>query len=188
MPPIKLLKGDRQFYGEIKPPGSSTQEQLAKPAPPPDANSDVPLTNDFSRQNFKTENIKDPYSREQRKGESIELEKVGIEELKEKEDLGSRFVSFLQTPIISTSAEAQKAQADRETARITGDESYAPVKSEIRPVGEVPAAVGSRVMDFLEKEFMKVILLVGGVYLAGQFLEGVGKNLGNKKSDYKVSD
>jgi len=43
-------------------------------------------------------------------------------------------------------------------------------------------------MDFLEKEFMKVILVVGGVYLAGQFLEGVGKNLGNKKSDYKVSD
>lgn len=188
MPPIKLLRGDRQFYGEIKPPGTSNQDQLAKPAPPPDVNSNVPLATETQRENFGTENIKDPYSREQRKGESIELEKVGIEELKEKTDLGSRFVSFLQTPIVSTSTEAQKAQSERETARITGDESYAPVKSEIRPVGEVPAEVGNRVMNFIEKEFMKVVLVIGGVYLAGQFLEGIGKNLGNKKSDYKVSE
>ena len=188
MPPIKLLKGDKQFYGEIKPPGTSTQEQLQHPAPPPNADGDVPLTNDFQRENFKTLNEKDPYAREKRTGESIELEKVGIEELKEKEDLGSRFVSFLQTPIISTSQEAQKSQADRETARITGDESYAPVKSEIRPIGEVPLEIGNRVMNFIEKELLKVILLAGGVYLAGQFLEGVGKNLGNKKSDYKVSE
>jgi len=181
MPPMLLLKGDKQFYGEIKPIGSSTQDELKKPAPPPDLNN-VPLTNDISRENHLTENIKDPYASEKREGEGVAIEKdiKDIEKLKKSNDLGSRFVSFLQTPIVSTDKASQEEQKQRELSRI--GVAPEPVSNNVRPVGEVPYSIGLRTINFLEGKFMNILVLAAGVYLAGQFIQGVGKGSSKKES------
>ena len=57
MPPILLLKGDKNFYGELKPAGLGNVEKLLKPAPAPESGSNVPLTNEVQRENRLTENI-----------------------------------------------------------------------------------------------------------------------------------
>ena len=177
MPPMLLLKGDKQFYGEIKPIGLGDPQKLKKPAPAPESGSNVPLTNENQRDNRLTENIKDPYSQEKRES-AIEEKVINTEEIKSKDDLGSRFVKFLQTPIVETDEISAKTQKQRELSRI----GVAPevVTNDVRPVGEVPMEIGNRVMDFIEKELLKVILLAGGLYLAGQFVQGVGQNVGKK--------
>ena len=75
-----LLKGDKQFYGEINPPGSGNPEKLKNPAPPPDL-SNVPVTNEVQRENRLTENIKDPYSKEERES-SLEDKVVNVDKNK----------------------------------------------------------------------------------------------------------
>ena len=182
-----LLKGDRQFYGEIKPQGTGSADLLKKPAPPPDPASNVPLTNEIQRENRLTENIKDPYSKEERKGESIEKGIKDVEKLKKSNDLGSRFVSFLQTPLTETDEISDKNQKQRELSRI--GVAPEPVSNEVRPVGEVPLELGNRVANFVEKEFFKVILLFGGIYLAGQFIQGVGSGAtSTRKKNNPVSE
>ena len=52
--------------------------------------------------------------------------------------------------------------------------------NEIRPVGEVPAALADRVGNFIEKELLKVILLFGGIYIAGEFVKGIGRGVSEK--------
>lgn len=173
-----LLKGDKQFYGELKPKGSGSADLLKKPAPAPDPATNVPLTNEAQRQNRLTENIKDPYSKEERKGEAIEKDVKDVEKLKSSNDLGSRFVSFLQTPLIDVDEVSAKTQKQRELSRI--GVAPEPVSNDVRPVGEIPLDLGNRVVNFIEKEFLKVLLLVGGVYLAGQFIQGVGVGTGSK--------
>lgn len=177
MPPMLLLKGDKKFYGELKPIGLGDPEKLKKPAPPPESGSNVPLTNENQRENRLTENIKDPYSQEKRES-SIEDKIINTEEIKSKDDLGSRFVKFLQTPLAEVDEVSAKNQKQRELSRI--GVAPEPVSNEVRPVGEVPAALGNRVMDFIEKELLKVLLLAGGLYLAGQLVQGVGQNIGKK--------
>tara|TARA_R110001606_G_scaffold377646_1_gene536817 strand:- start:118 stop:300 length:183 start_codon:yes stop_codon:yes gene_type:complete len=54
------------------------------------------------------------------------------------------------------------------------------VINEVRPIGEVPIDLGNRVINFIEKELLKVVLLVGGLYIAGQFVQGVGQNVSKK--------
>jgi len=180
MPPMLLLKGDKQFYGELKPKGSGSADLLKKPAPAPDPATNVPLTNEAQRQNRLTENIKDPYSKEERKGEAIEKDVKDVEKLKSSNDLGSRFVSFLQTPLVDVDEVSAKTQKQRELSRI--GVAPEPVSNDVRPVGEIPLDLGNRVVNFIEKEFLKVLLLVGGVYLAGQFIQGVGVGTGGSKS------
>lgn len=176
MPPMLLLKGDKQFYGEINPAGSGNPEKLKKPAPPPDL-SNVPLTNEVQRENRLTENIKDPYSREERES-ALEDKVVNVEKNKGEEDLGSRFVKFLQTPLVDVDEVSTKNQKQRELSRI--GVAPEPVSNEVRPVGEIPMELGNRVMNFIEKELLKVVLLAGGLYLAGQFVQGIGQNVGKK--------
>lgn len=180
MPPMLLLKGDKQFYGELKPQGTSTQAELKKPAPPPDR-SNVPLTNEIARDKSVTENIKDPYASETRKGESIEKDIKDIEKLQKSNDLGSRFVSFLQTPIADVDEVATKNQKQRELSRI--GVAPEPVSNEVRPIGEVPMELGNRAFKFFEDQFMKILVLGAGVYLAGQFLQGAARSTGSKKNN-----
>ncbi len=182
MPPILLLKGDKQFYGELKPKGSGSADLLMKPAPAPDPATNVPLTNEAQRKNRLTENIKDPYSKEERKGEAIEKDVKDVEKLKASagSDLGSRFVSFLQTPIVDVDEVSAKNQKQRELSRI--GVAPEPVSNDVRPVGEIPLDLSNRVVNFIEKEFLKVLLLVGGVYLAGQFIQGVATGTGGSKT------
>ncbi len=185
MPPMLLLKGDSQFYGQLKPQGTSNQDELKKPAPPPDR-SNVPLTNEVARDKSRTENIKDPYASEERKGESIEKDIKDIEKLKNADDLGSRFVKFLQTPIVDTDETSTKTQKQRELSRI----GVAPevVTNDVRPVGEVPMELGNRALNFLEGQFMKILLLGAGVYLAGQFIQGAGVGATGKKKNNPASE
>jgi len=46
-----LLKGDKNFYGELKPKGSVDPQQLERPPPPPNPMSNVKLSNPLQRQN-----------------------------------------------------------------------------------------------------------------------------------------
>lgn len=181
MPPLKILQGDLKFYGEIKPPGTSHKDVLKKPAPLPDPVTHVPLTNPAQREHRSVQNEKDPYSKEEVVTTiSQDNDAIPIEELKTKDDLGSRFVSFLQKPIIETSETAKKEQSDREISRISGDEKLAPVINTVRPIGEVPADIGNKLMDFVENKLLNIILLASGIYLAGKFIEG---SVSKKKSD-----
>ena len=67
MPPILLLKGDKNFYGELKPKLNGDADLLEKPAPPPNPMSNVALTNDIQRAHATrrlTDNINDPNAKE----------------------------------------------------------------------------------------------------------------------------
>ena len=98
-----------------------------------------------------------------------------------------RFVSFLQTPIVDVDEVSAKTQKQRELSRI--GVAPEPVTNDVRPVGEVPMELGNRVANFIEKEFFKVILLAGGIYLAGQFIQGVGVGTtGTRKKNNPVSE
>ena len=50
MPPIKLLRGDKHFYGEIAPAGKGDADNLENPAPPPNPLSRIPLKTETQRQ------------------------------------------------------------------------------------------------------------------------------------------
>ncbi len=181
MPPILLLKQDSTFYTDpFKQKEVSNPEKLEKPAPPPDVVSNVRVTNENHRNNNRlTENLADPDSRENPEF-SGELVKKDVEKLKGQDDLGSRFVKFLQEPIVKVSDETEKQQKKREVARITGDDTIAPATNEIRPFGEVPAAAAEAFMNFLRKEFMKIVFVAGGIYIAGEFVKGIGSGIQEK--------
>ena len=84
-----------------------------------------------------------------------ELVAKDVEKLKKSDDLGSKLVSFLQTPIVPVSVEAERDQKKREVARIgITDDNLA--ENQIRPVGEVPSAIAQRGMDFIENKFIQV--------------------------------
>jgi len=192
MPPVLLLKTDKKFYSDpFKETSKGNPDDLKNVARKADTMSNVKLSNKLQRESVTerlTENIHDPDSRENPEFTG-ELVKKDVEKLKDADDLGSRFVKFLREPIVQVSDETKKQQEKREVARITGDENYAPAENVVRPVGEVPLQLGKRVVDFIEKEFLKVILLVGGLYIAGQAVQGFTKSVGkSKKSDLNVSD
>lgn len=181
MPPILLLKKDSTFYTDpFKQKEIADPEKLENVAPAPDVVSNVRMTNDNQRNNNRlTENLADPDSRENPEFTG-ELVKKNVEKLKGQDDIGSRFVKFLQEPVVKTSEETDIQQKKREVARITGDDTIAPPTNVIRPVGEVPNALADRVGNFIEKEFMKVILLFGGIYIAGEFIKGIGQGIQSK--------
>ena len=92
------------------------------------------------------------------------------------ESLGSQLTSFLQKPIVPVSDETKREQEQRELQRIgITDDNLA--ENQIRPVGEVPSAIAQRGMDFIENKFIQVLVIIGGIYIAGQFVQGVGKSV-----------
>jgi len=188
MPPILLLKGDKEFYGDIKPKPNGDSDLLEKPAPPPNPMSNVALTNTLQRQEATrrlTDNINDPDAKELPQLQA-ELNVKDIKKFNTKTDttesLGSQLVSFLQKPIVPVSDETKKQQDQRELQRIgITDDNLA--ENQLRPVGEVPAELGNRALTFIENKGIQLIMVLGGIYLAGQFLGGAGKGIVSKKSD-----
>lgn len=188
MPPILLLKGDKNFYGELKPKPNGDADLLEKPAPPPNPMSNVALTNTFQRDSATrrlTENINDPNAKELPQLQA-ELNVKDIKKFNNKKDvsesLGSQFTSFLQRPIVAVSDETKREQEQRELQRIgITDDNLA--ENQIRPVGEVPSELGNRALNFIENKGIQLVMVLGGIYLAGQFLGGAGKGIISKKSE-----
>ena len=181
MPPILNLKNDKKFYGTLTPEKDGDFQKLEKPAPPPNPMSNVKLSNEIQRQNAVERLTADINTTEDLKSKELptnegELIAKDVEKLKKSNDLGSKFVSFLQTPIVPVSDETKQEQKQREIQRIgITDDNLA--ENQIRPVGEVPSAIAQRGMDFIENKFIQVIVILGGIYIAGQFVQGVGKSV-----------
>lgn len=180
MPPALLLKGDDKFYGKLKPTGFTGQSPLEHPAPPPNPMSNVALTNELQRKEATARITKDLETPEDLKSKelpstSAELGRKDIAKLNDSNDIGSRFVKFLRTPLVEVSPEAQKQQEKREVDRIVG-ETNEPITNVVRPVGEVPIAGVQYVSDIIENKFMKAVLFLSVVYLGGQFLSGYAKS------------
>jgi len=187
MPPALLLKGDKNFYGELKPVGAMTQAELERPAPPPNPMSNVKLSNPIQRQNA-VERITSDINNPENLGSSEnptfqgELQRPNIDKLKDQPDsIGAKITRFLTAPIVEVSDTDRENQKRRVAARIVGDEAIAPATNEIRPIGEVPAAAVSAVTNYIDNKLFMAVVIVGGIYLAGQFLQGAGKSMGKSK-------
>jgi len=193
MPPALLLKGDKNFYGELKPVGAMTQAELERPAPPPNPMSNVKLSNPIQRENAVeriTADINNPENLGSSENPTFqgELQRPNIDKLKDQPDsIGAKITRFLTAPIVEVDDDAREKQKRRVAARIVGDEAIAPATNEIRPVGEVPYKVGTDIVEGINKyvsdKLFQAVLLIGGIYLAGQFVQGVGKSVSSKKSE-----
>ena len=193
MPPRLLLKGDKNFYGELKPTGAMTQAELERPAPPPNPMSNVKLSNPIQRENAVnriTADLNNPENLGSSENPSFqgELQRPDINKLQDQPDsIGQKITRFLTAPIVEVSDTDRENQKRRAAARIVGDEAIAPATNEIRPVGEVPIKVGSDIVEgvnkYINDKLFQAVLLIGGIYLAGQFVQGVGKSVSSKKSE-----
>jgi len=184
MPPILNLKDDKKFYGTKDPAPGGDISKLEHPAQPPNPMSNVKLSNKIQRENAVERLTSDINTVENLESKELptnqgELVAKDVERLKKSNDLGSRLVSFLQTPIVPVSEEAERDQKKREVARIgLTDDNLA--ENQVRPVGEVPVAIAQRGMDFIENKFIQVLVILGGIYIAGQVAGQVAKNTSNK--------
>ena len=189
MPPILLLKGDKNFYGELKPAGSVNPQELEKPPPPPNPMSNVKLSNELQRENAVnriTNDLNTPADLGSSENPTYQgqLQRPDIDKLKGQDDsIGSKITRFLTAPIVEVDDDAREKQKRRVAARIVGDESIAPATNEIRPIGEVPQQIGANIKDYINDKLFMAVLLVGGIYLTGQFVQGYAKSSGKKKSD-----
>jgi len=187
MPPMLLLKGDKNFYGELKPKGTADPQQLERPPPPPNPMSNVKLTNPIQRENAVeriTKDLSTPADLGSSEDPTIqaELRSKDIEKLKNTPDsIGQKITKFLTSPIVEVSDTDRENQKKRAAARIVGDESIAPPTNEIRPIGEVPAAAVNVLKEYVDNKLFMAVVIVGGIYLAGQFLQGAGKSMGKSK-------
>ena len=176
MPPILLLKGDKEFYGKIKPEsyGKGDPNKMDKGALPPNPVSAVHLATETQRQNQENRmnaDINDPKVQE----------KPTLMADTDK-SIGQRFTDFMTTDLVPVSAEDKKQQEKRQVERITGIEGE--TKNIVRPIGEVPGQIASNAIDFIKQQGLQILIVVGGIYLIGKYIEGgIGKSGKSKKSD-----
>ena len=198
MPPMLLLKGDKNFYGELKPEGSADPQKLEKPPPPPNPMSNVKLSNEIQRNN-PVERITKDISTPEDLGSSedpkiqAELNKKDIEKLKNKDDLYSRFVKFVDDPmginedksvIPDTEMRIQKGREEGTKPLLFGKEAIEDVRQGIvAPAGEVVSDISDSIQRYVDNKLMMAVLVIGGIYIAGQFAQGYGKSQSSKKSD-----
>ena len=181
MPMVLNLKDDKKFYGTKELAKGGDISKLEHPAIPPNPMSNVKLSNKIQRENAVERltndiNTVDNLESKEKPTNQGELVAKDVEKLKKSNDLGSRLVSFLQTPIVPVNEEAERDQKKREVQRIgLTDDNLA--ENQVRPIGEVPSAIAERGMNFIENKLIQVLVIVGGIYIAGQFVGGVGKNL-----------
>jgi len=115
MPPILNLKNDKKFYGTKDPAPGGDISKLEHPAIPPNPMSNVKLSNKIQRENAverltKDINTVDNLEAKEKPVNQGELIAKDVEKLKKTNDLGSRLVSFLQSPIVPVSEEAERDQ------------------------------------------------------------------------------
>ncbi len=198
MPPMLLLKGDKNFYGELKPEGTADPQKLEKPPPPPNPMSNVKLSNEFQRNNA-VERISKDISTPEDLGSSedpkiqAELNKKDIEKLKNKDDLYSRFVKFVDDPmginedksvIPDTEMRIQKGREEGTKPLLFGKEAIEDVRQGIvAPAGEVVSDISDSIQRYVDNKLLMAVLVVGGIYIAGQLAQGYAKSQSSKKSD-----
>ncbi len=164
-----------------------TQAELERPAPPPNPMSNVKLSNPIQRENAVnriTADLNNPENLGSSENPSFqgELQRPDINKLQDQPDsIGQKISKFLTAPIVEVSDTDRENQKRRAAARIVGDEAIAPATNEIRPIGEVPAQLGANIRDYIDNKLFMAVVIVGGVYLAGQFLQGAGKSMGKSK-------
>jgi len=196
MPPILLLKNDKNFYGELKPKGTADPQKLERPAPPPNPMSNVKLSNQFQRDNAVeriTRDINTPENLGSSEEPTIqaELNKKDILKLQNEDDLYSKFVKFIDDPmgvnedksvIPDTEMRIQRGKEDGSKTLLVGKEAVEDVRQGIvAPAGEVVSDISDSVSKYVNDKLFMAVVLVGGIYLAGQFLQGVGKSAKSKK-------
>tara|TARA_R100001129_G_scaffold112747_1_gene77693 strand:+ start:1054 stop:1659 length:606 start_codon:yes stop_codon:yes gene_type:complete len=196
MPPILLLKGDKNFYGELKPAGNADPQKLERPPPPPNPMSNVKLSNQFQRDNAVnriTNDLNTPENLGSSEDPKIqaELNRKDIEKLKDRDDLYSKMVKFVDDPMgvnenkdVVPDTEMRISSGLQEGSKklVYGGEAVEDVrKGIVAPAGEVVADISDSITKMINDKLFMAVLVVGGVYLAGQFLQGAGKSLTKSK-------
>lgn len=200
MPPALLLKGDKDFYGSLTPSGIADPQKLERPPPPPNPMSNIKLSNQLQRDsttNRITADINTPENLGSSEDPKIQaqLNRPDIEKLKTKDDLYSKMVKFIDDPmgvnedksvIPDTEMRIQKGREEGSKPLLFGKEAVEDVRQGIvAPAGEVVSDISDSVSKYIDNKLFMAVVLVGGIYLAGQFLQGAGKSLTKSK---KVED
>ena len=191
MPPIKLLMNDDKFYGKAKPVGEKLTPGVYKSNMPPNPTTPAIRYRTEHAQAVAraevTESINNPEPVEpETKKEIVKYENENLEgednvkEFSEQQkSLGKRFTEFLQGDIIDTSKEMKEVQKKREMGRISGIDE--PLQNEVQ-VGEIPKVAAAKTGELVQQGFNMITnnltqaaLILAGLYLAGQFLQGVGQ-------------
>jgi len=196
MPPILLLKNDKNFYGELKPKGTADPQKLERPAPPPNPMSNVKLSNEFQRENAVeriTRDINTPENLGSSEEPTIqaELNKKDILKLQNEDDLYSKFVKFIDDPMgvnddKSVIPDTEMRLKDREIVGGTNFDGLRQVRNDLidKPLEaaeDTVKEISQNVSKYVNDKLFMAVVLVGGIYLAGQFLQGAGKSLGKSK-------
>jgi len=199
MPPILLLKGDKNFYGELKPAGSADPQKLEKPPPPPNPMSNVKLSNEFQRNNAVNRITKDINTPEDLGSSEdpklqAQLNRPDIEKLKDKDDLYSKMVRFIDDPMgvnedKSVIPDTEMRLKDREI--VAGTPALLQVRNDlidkpIEAIEDTASEISKNITKMVNDKLFMAVVLVGGLYIAGQFAAGAGRSIGSgKKSDLK---
>ncbi len=196
MPPALLLKGDKDFYGSLTPSGIADPQKLEKPPPPPNPMSNVKLSNQFQRDSTTsriTADINTPENLGSSEDPKIQaqLNRPDVEKLKTKDDLYSKMVKFIDDPmgvnedksvVPDTEMRISKGVQEGSKKLLYGNEAVQDVREGIvAPAGQVVSDVSDSVVKFVNDKLFIAVLLVGGIYLTGQFLQGAGKSLTKSK-------
>ena len=196
MPPALLLKGDKDFYGSLTPSGLADPQKLERPPPPPNPMSNVKLSNQLQRDSTTsriTADINTPENLGSSEDPKIqaELNRKDIEKLKSKDDLYSKMVKFIDDPMgvnedksVVPDTEMRISQGLQEGSKklVYGNEAIQDVREGIvAPAGQVVSDVSDSVVKFVNDKLFMAVVLVGGLYLAGQFLQGAGKSMTKSK-------
>jgi len=196
MPPALLLKGDKDFYGSLTPSGIADPQKLEKPPPPPNPMSNVKLSNQLQRDSTTsriTADINTPENLGSSEDPKIQaqLNRPDVEKLKTKDDLYSKMVKFIDDPmgvnedksvVPDTEMRISKGVQEGSKKLLYGNEAVQDVREGIvAPAGQVVSDVSDSVVKFVNDKLFIAVLLVGGIYLTGQFLQGAGKSLTKSK-------
>jgi len=194
MPPALLLKGDKDFYGSLTPSGLADPQKLERPPPPPNPMSNVKLSNQLQRDSA-TSRISADISTPENLGSSedpkiqAELNRKDIEKLKSKDDLYSRMVKFIDDPTgtnedKSVVPDTEMRLQNREI--VAGTPAVLQVKNDlidkpVEAIEDTASEISKNITNYINDKLFMAVVLVGGIYLAGQFLQGAGKSMNKSK-------
>ena len=195
MPPVLLLKNDKDFYGTFKPKGKGDVGKLERPAPPPNPmNPSIALTTNESRENFKervTENI-NAFDTREKPVSTDELRETNIKKLQNENDsVMNRVVKFVNDPMGINDDKSVKPDTEmrlnkREIVGGTNLDGLRQVRNDLidKPLEaaeDTIKEVSVNISNFVNDKLLMAVVIVGGIYIAGQFAGGLGKSVSSGK-------